>query len=167
MSVLTTISDAAVGAELQELDFFVGHWHAEGTSFGAERPGTDPRVHGVPWVSDESYVWLPGGYFLMHRWHEHGTEHAFVGTEILGFNPPGFQAGLAGRGGYFSELFDNRGHHLHYTVHKVGNVWTFDEATTRAIVTVHDRDTVTFNWEWKYNGAVWLPLCDRLARRTG
>src|SRR4029453_7348765 len=102
MPLTATISDAAVGAELQELDFFVGHWHAEGTSFGADTPDADPRVHGVPWISDESYVWLPGGSFSMPCWHEHGTEQAFIGTEVLGFDPARVHGRQTGRGGYFS-----------------------------------------------------------------
>jgi len=31
-------------------------------------------------------------------------------------------------------------------------VWTFKEPQTRATITVNDRNTMTFNWEWKNSG---------------
>jgi hypothetical protein len=45
-----------------------------------------------------------------------------------------------------------------------GNVWTFVEPNTRAIVTIRDSGrTMDFRWG---GGSDWLPLCDRVARRV-
>ena len=53
----------------KRLEAFIGTWHAEGTSYGGGgQDAADPRAAGVPWISDESYEWLPGGFFVLHRW---------------------------------------------------------------------------------------------------
>ena len=60
------------------------------------------RAAGVPWISDESCEWLPGGFFALHRW----DAHSFKGAEIMGYNEA--------EGGYFTRMFDNAGHHPDY-----------------------------------------------------
>ena len=52
----------------RRLEVFIGDWHAEGTSYGDGQDAADPRASGVPWTSDESYEWLPGSFFVLHRW---------------------------------------------------------------------------------------------------
>ena len=120
---------------------------------------SDPRAAGVPWTSDESYQWLPGSFFVMHRWNAQMGKHDFKGAEIMGYDEA--------EGGYFTRMFDNAGHHPDYAASVDGDVWSFTEAQTRATVTVQDGgDKMTFNWEWKNGGRKWLPLCDRVAVRT-
>ena len=140
------------------LEVFIGDWHAEGTSYGDGQDATDPRAAGVPWTSDESYVWLPGNFFVLYRWDAQMGKHAFKGAEIMGYDEA--------EGGYFTRMFDNAGHHPDYRASVDGDVWNFTEAQTRAAVTVQDGgDKMTFNWEWKNGGRKWLPLCDRVAVR--
>jgi hypothetical protein len=55
------------GAAHRRLDVFIGRWHAEGTSYGEGQRADAPRASAVPWTSDESYEWLPGGFFVLHR----------------------------------------------------------------------------------------------------
>ena len=76
----------------KRLEVFIGDWHAEGTSYGEGQDAADPRAAGVPWTSDESYEWLPGNFFVLHRWEALAGE--FKGAEIMGYDEA--------EGGYFT-----------------------------------------------------------------
>ena len=143
----------------KHLEVFIGDWHAEGTSYGDGQDPAQPRASGVPWTSDESYEWLPGSFFVLHRWDAQMGKHEFKGAEIIGHDEA--------EGGYFTRMFDNAGHHPDYRASVDGCVWSFTAAQTRATVTVQDGlNKMNFNWEWKNGGRSWLPLCDRVAVRT-
>ena len=143
----------------RRLEVFIGDWHAEGTSYGDGQDAADPRAAGVPWTSDESYEWLPGNFFVLHRWDAQMGKHQFKGAEIMGYDEA--------EGGFFTRMFDNAGHHPDYRASVDGHVWTFTEAQTRATVSVQGGgNKMTFNWEWKNGSRKWLPLCDRVASRT-
>lgn len=153
-----TDQDAKPTKAHHRLDVFVGTWHAEGTSYADGQQAEDPRESGVPWTSDESYEWLPGGFFMLHRWDAKAGERVFKGIEIIGYDEA--------KGGYFTRFFDNAGFHPEYRVSLEGNVWSFAEAATRARVTTSDGGgRLTFEWEWRQPGSDWLPLCDRVASR--
>ena len=143
----------------RRLEVFIGHWHAEGMSYGEGQDAADPRAAGVPWTSDESYEWLPGKFLVIHRWDAMTGKHAFKGTQIIGYDEA--------KASYFRRLFDNAGNHPEYQASVDGDVWSFEEPQTRATVTVQDGGgKMSFNWEWKNGGKPWLPLCDRVASRT-
>ena len=143
----------------RRLEVFIGGWHAEGTSYGEGQDAADPRAAGVPWTSDESYEWLPGKFFVLHRWSAMTGKHAFKGAEIIGYDEA--------KASYFTRLFDNAGHHPEYRASVDSDVWSFKEPQTRATVTVQNGGRkMNFKWEWKSGGSDWLPLCDRVASRT-
>ncbi len=100
----------------RRLDAFVGKWHAEGESYAEGQRPDDPRASAVPWTSEETYEWLPGGFFLLHRWDAMAGERAFKGTEIIGYDE---------EGGYFTRFFDNAGNHPEYRATVNDAVWTF------------------------------------------
>jgi hypothetical protein len=142
----------------RRLDVFIGTWHTEGTSFTDGQTPDDPRASGVPWTSDETYEWLPGGFFVLHRWNALAGTRVFDGTEIIGNDEA--------NGGYFTRFFDNAGFHPEYTATVDGDVWTFTEPSTRATVTVQDGGQhIEHIWEWRHGGNAWLPLCERRATR--
>ncbi len=142
----------------RRLDVFVGAWHTEGTSFADGQMPEDPRASGVLWTSDETYEWLPGGFFLLHRWDALAGSRVFQGTEVLGHDDA--------IGGYFTRFFDNAGFHPEYTAAVDGDVWTFTEPSTRATVTIQDDGQhIDHRWEWRVAGGDWLPLCERVATR--
>ena len=67
MSVKT--SDAPQrGAAHDHLSVFIGTWHAEGDSYAAGQKKNDPRGSVEKWISDETYAWLPGQFFVMQTW---------------------------------------------------------------------------------------------------
>lgn len=142
----------------QRLQVFIGTWHAKGTSYADGQDPADPRAARMPWTSDESYEWLPGSFFVLHRWGARVGKREFNGAEVLGYDKS--------ESGYFTRMFDDAGHHPDYVASVSGKVWCFTEAQTRATVTVRDGgNKMTIQWEWKNGGRKWLPLCDRIAVR--
>ena len=77
----------------RSLEVFIGDWHAEGTFYGDGQDTANPRAAGEPWTSDESYEWLPSGFFVLHRWD--AMAGSFKSTEIMGYDEA--------EGGYFTE----------------------------------------------------------------
>ena len=143
----------------RQLDVFVGSWRARGESFGEGQQADNPRASPAVWTSEESYEWLPGGFFMLHKWDAKVGTHGFRGTEIIGYDESA--------GGYFTRMFDNAGNHPEYTATVSGNVWTFSEPSTRATVTVSpDGNRMELRWEWRQGDGDWLPLCDRTANRV-
>ena len=95
-------------AAYRRLNVFIGKWRATGASYADGQQADDPLASAVPWTSDETYEWLPGGFFLLHRFDAMAGKRVFKGTEIIGFEEA--------RGGYFSRFFDNAGNHPEYLI---------------------------------------------------
>jgi hypothetical protein len=147
-----------VSAAHERLCVFVGNWYAEGRSYAEGQDADDPYASAVRWTSDESYEWLSGGFFLVHRWDALAGTRVFKGIEIIGYD--------ADHERYFTHLFDNADNCVVYQGEVKGDVWTFTEPSTRVNITVADGgDSMTFNWEWRSGDSDWLPLCDRTAER--
>jgi hypothetical protein len=141
------------------LDMFVGKWRTTGQSFAEGQRIDDPRASAVPWTSEESYEWLPGGHFLLHRWDATVGTYPFKGTEIIGFDES--------RGGYFSHLFDNAGNHGEYRGECEDGVWKFGEAATRSAIKISaNGEEMDVVWQWTNGGREWLPLCERRGVRV-
>ena len=120
-------------------------------SYAAGQCADDPRASAMPWTSDETYEWLPGGFFVLHRWDAMAGTKVFKGTAL---------------GGYFTRVFDDDGFHPEYRVDVSGNAWTFREPAARATITFGDGDDrMNVAWGRKNQGAEWLPLRDRVATR--
>jgi hypothetical protein len=144
--------------ELKKLQVFIGKWHAEGKSYADRQDKNNPYASAVPWMSDETYEWLPGNFFVLHKWNAMAGDREFIGTEIIGYNKSEKK--------FFTNFFDNAGFHPIYEATLEGNIWNFSEENTKARVTLTYKDTILFNWEWRNEGSDWLPLCDRVARRV-
>jgi hypothetical protein len=142
----------------KELQVFIGKWFAQGQSYAEGQNNRTPYASAVPWTSDESYEWLPGNFFVLHKWNAKAGDRIFIGTEIIGYDKS--------EGKFFTNFFDNAGFHPIYAAICEGNIWNFTEPNTKAKVTINDKDTMTFNWEWRNEGSDWMPLCDRVARRA-
>lgn len=143
----------------RQLDVFVGSWRARGESFAEGQQGDDPRASAAPWTSEESYEWLPGGFFMLHKWEAKVGARGFRGLEIIGYDDAA--------GGYFTRMFDNTGNHPEYVATVSGNVWTFSEPSTRATVSVSaDGNRMDLHWESRQGDGEWMPLCDRTANRV-
>ena len=147
------------GPEHDALAAFIGEWHAEGKSYAIAQSKTDPRGSVERWVSDETFEWLPGKFFVLQRWKAMTGENAFDGLAVIGYD--------AERRRYVTRSFENHGFFREYETRVDGDVWTFTGERERARVEFTDGGkTQAISWEWRPEGDEWLPLCDRTARRT-
>jgi hypothetical protein len=142
----------------ERLGVFLGKWHAEGASFAVGQTIENPRGAIEKWISDETYEWLPGNFFLMQRWDAMTGVNEFKGTAIIHYDA---QAGT-----YMTRAYENHGFINDYITRVDGHIWTFAAETNRGrIEFVDSGNTQNINWEWRTDGINWLPLCDRVARR--
>jgi hypothetical protein len=159
MTYATVPKPTQRSSALRQLDAFAGTWRARGESFAEGQQPGDPRASAMPWTSEETYEWLPGGFFMLHTWDAKIGTRAFKGIEIIGHDEA--------EGGFFTRTFDNGGNHPEYAATVAGNVWTFVELSTRATVSISgDGNRMDVRWEWRHGDDDWLPLCDRIANRV-
>jgi hypothetical protein len=137
----------------QALQVWLGRWRAEGTVFHADGSTS-------PWLSDESYEFLDGGFFVIQRWNEHGGDEPFVGVGVLSYDLASDE--------YAARSFENHGHYRHYEVWREDNVWTFSGELERARYEfAADGATCEVHWECRAIGQnEWRTLCVRTARRV-
>lgn len=143
--------------EMNELKVFIGKWHHEGKSYADGQDKDNPLASVESWKSDESYEWLAGNFFIVHKWNAMVGKNPFIGTEIIGYDKKKNQ--------YFSHHFDNSGFHPNYNATVKDNIWKFNEPNTRVEITINNSNSMTLKWEWRKDNIDWLPLCDRTASR--
>lgn len=73
------LMDSAATAELAPLNDFVGIWEGEGEIYN----DADAPQH---FTATDTYEWLPGGHFMLHRFEAAMPEGRLVGIEIIGFD---------------------------------------------------------------------------------
>jgi hypothetical protein len=135
------------GAQHDKLEMFVGRWHAEGRSFGADTAD--------PWVSDEVTEWHPGKFFVVMR------EDARIGSSST-LNTHAVWGWDEAAGEYFAHTFENHGHCRRYRVRVDGRAWTLTGTTERARIEFsEDGNRQTVTWEWRPKDDRWVPLCER------
>jgi Protein of unknown function (DUF1579) len=146
----------------EALDVFLGDWRAEGWSYGGpEQSAVDPKAVRDRWTSTHNARWHSGEFFLIH------DERATIGSDGQTLDTLGIIGVDPATDRYFARNFENHGFYRLYEVQRDGDVWTFAGATERARIEFSDEGrTQTITWEWLKDGA-WLPLCDRVARRSG
>ena len=79
--------------EQQRLSVFLGTWRTEGHTTGDGPP--------KPVRSSDEYEWLPGGFFVVHRWDGHVGDAEVQGIEIIGHDRKS--------GAYRTHFFDSDG----------------------------------------------------------
>lgn len=159
MSAVKSTKIPLRGAPHAHLGIFVGKWRAEGESFAVGQTKKTPRGSVQKWVSDETYDWLPGRFFVIQHWDAKTGATAFKGTAIMSYD--------AALGHYTTRSYENHGFIRDYVTKVDGDIWTFTGATERARVEFTDRGkTQKIAWEWRKPGEAWLPLCDRKAKRV-
>jgi hypothetical protein len=140
---------ARPGAEYKRLDQFVGSWTTVGTTQSAHQAGTGKLA------STETYEWMPGGYFLVHRWDGQVSSVPLNGFEVLGFD---------GRiKAYTSRFFDSMGTSGTLRATPQGNAWTWagdaDAAgkpmKQRCTMILVNPDTFTTRCEYSPDGFKW------------
>ena len=155
---LQPITPVKRGEAHEKLNVFIGKWRAGGESYAVGQTKKAPRGSVEKWVSDESYEWLPGQFFVIQRWDAKTGANPFKGIAIISFD--------AGTGNYITRSYENHGFIRDYVTKVDGDTWTFSGDTERArIEFMDDGKTQKIAWEWRQPGEDWLPLCDRVAQR--
>jgi Protein of unknown function (DUF1579) len=140
-------------AELQLLNIFVGKWHLEGLSYGSGQSRENPYDSSVRWSAEESYEWLPGGFFLVSHFNAQIGNAPMNGMEIIGYDPVSQT--------YPSQLFDNYGRILSGQRSICDGVWSSSVGTEYRTTYVlrNDGQTMTTHWDCLH-GDDWLVLAD-------
>jgi hypothetical protein len=144
----------AVGREQRRLEVFVGRWRVEGQNSGS------PAAPYEDVTGEESYGWLPGGFFLVGRFDRQTASGEHRGLSILGYDPDPRE--------YFAQNFDNLGYPRRYHLEPRGNEWTFVGRFERATMRFADNgEAFTATWEMSKDGATWQPLCELRGIKLG
>jgi uncharacterized protein DUF1579 len=140
---------AKPGPEHQRLAAFVGTWNSEGEA--QQSPyGPAGKLSAV-----ETYEWLPGGFFLSHRWDVKQGSSQFQGLEIIGYD---------GRNkAYTSRIFDSMGNSGTFRARVQGNAWTWTGDSDvggkplkeRCTIVILRADVYTNKCEYSLDGVKW------------
>jgi hypothetical protein len=131
--------------ENKRLDALVGRWRTRG-----QVVAPDPSTPAIEITGTDTYEWLIGGFFLVHRADVRiGDDHVQV-IEMIGPYDPA-------TGTYPMRSFDNHGTFatMRASVSE-GGVWTFAGDTERATLVVTDDATMSADWE-RSDTATWHP----------
>lgn len=149
-------------AELQQLERFLGTWTVRGRQLaGPVGPAAD--IAGT-----ESYEWLQGGQFLVHRFDARLGDDAAACIEITGYDPPSGAYPTHtyyndGRSNDWQGRFDERGRWI------LTGEWPMPDgrATVRCTMEFTDGGaTRTARWESSKDGARWEPFWEVRATRA-
>jgi len=140
--------------EYELLNKFAGHWKTEGTILQTE---TSPEIK--VWGTD-TYEWLPGEYFLLHK------VDVFVGDdknntfEIIGFDKM--------VNAYTMQHYDNKGNSGFMTATYQNGLWTFLGETLRFSGGFKNNENEFSGiWEQTSDGKNWKHFMDiKLTRST-
>jgi hypothetical protein len=133
----------------RKLDAFVGTWRVTGENKAGAGKAANTKVTG-----EETYEWMPGGFFLVNHWDRRFENGQHTGTGYLGYDAQVDQ--------YSVHAFDNLGFMRAYeAVPRGKNRWTYSGKKERADISFsNDGNTMTIHWEVTPDGAEWIPLCD-------
>jgi hypothetical protein len=74
------MKSTAASTELERLNPFVGVWDTEGEM----KPGSQETPAGFKAI--DTYEWLPGGHFLIHRFDADMPDGKIQGIEVIGYS---------------------------------------------------------------------------------
>lgn len=134
------------GPAYRLLDNFVGKWNTTGNMKACEG-APDLHIEGT-----DTYEWLPGGFFLIHKVDVRVGNDCKQATEIIGFDPT--------TSNYTMHAYDNKGEITHMYAAEHHGIWTFASDTMRftgAFST--DGNTISGIWEYSQRGQ-WEFLMD-------
>lgn len=130
------------GTEYNHLDKFIGKWNTEGTVLPTTN-NPELKIKGT-----DTYEWLPGGFFLLHK------VDVFIGDdnnqtfEIIGFHK------LSNH--YTMQHYDNKGNSGCMTATFKEGVWNFLSYNLRFIGRFsNDENVLSGIWEQTTNGKTW------------
>jgi hypothetical protein len=160
VSVMAQSPAAAPGAEHKRLDPFVGRWNIEGVAQAS------PYGPAGKLTSVDTFEWMPGGFFMTHRWDSRQGGVEIKGMEVIGYDRNSKV--------YTSRFFDNLGNTGAFRATTQGQTWTWTGDTQvggkplkeRCTTIAATAATFTTKCEYSTDGAKWLANFDLKATRT-
>ena len=139
--------------ELRALDIFAGVWKTSGIMSG-HAGGPALSIEGT-----DTYEWVSGGYFLLHKVDVMVGDTRNETTELIGHDPK--------TGDYPMHYFDNNGHTGTMRATFQNGVWTFVGESLRFTGGFsQDGGKLTGNWEAQ-EGTTWKHLMKIELTRSG
>lgn len=145
----------APSAELQRLELLVGKWNTEGeTHANADAPAV--KVTGV-----DTYEWMPGKFFLIHRADGHMGNEELNTLEFIGSDPSSQMYTCHSFVGAASPEENRRGNADLFQANLHDHTWTIEGKSARFTgVFANTGNTLTGQWEQSSDGLNWLPWMD-------
>lgn len=138
----------------ETLRVFIGHWGISGRNHRGAGPHDGTEISG-----DESYQWLPGGFFVQGSWNHDFGSGTHAGITVIGFD--------AASEKLTAHNFDNLGFARHYRLETDGLRWEISGPKERA-VRVFSPDGDSFDEKWQVSDSGnWVPLCELHGKRIG
>lgn len=132
---------------LQALAIFVGRW----STTGDVKDAAGLVVAQLRAV--DTYEWLPGGFFLLHRWDARIGDDESQGIEIIGYDTQ--------RQTYSTHSFDSQGNRLTYQATLQDKVWKVWSKSERFVGRFSgDTKTLTGAWERCSDSSTWVRWMD-------
>jgi hypothetical protein len=122
------------------LGALAGRWRTEGETV-ATKDAPSMKIAGT-----DTYEWLPGGFFMIHRADVRMGPDEAETLEVMGYD--------VATNTYLTTFFDNLGNTGSYQATVDQNVWTFRGVADRATLTVGD-NTMKAHWERTDDGMHW------------
>jgi hypothetical protein len=145
MEYIERVMPNSADANLARLDSFVGTWDTEGE---VRVPGGPP----VKFKATDTYEWLPGGYFMLHRFDAHMPEGNVQGIEVIGYDE--------GSKSYSMNSFDSLGNSSVMKARIEKDQWTYTGEATRFTGEFNEKETV-FSGLWELRDKeMWQPWMD-------
>jgi hypothetical protein len=120
---------------LKHLELFVGKWNTQGEIKAS------PYSPAGKIIGTDTYEWLPGGFFLVHRVDVRTGDQKNESIEIIGYD--------AMRKTYPMHSFDSQGNHIVMQASVVGDTWTFIGVSMRFMGAFSD-DGKSISGKWEY-----------------
>jgi Protein of unknown function (DUF1579) len=137
----------APSVEIQRLQIFVGKWKTEGETHAF----VDTPAVKVAFV--DTYEWLSGKFFLVHRADGQIGNEASSTIECIGYDTS-IQM-------YTCHSFDRHGNADQFQAHLRDRTWTIEGKSARFTgVFAITGNTLTGTWERSSDGLNWLPWMD-------
>jgi hypothetical protein len=130
------------GPKHKQLEPLIGDWRTSGSTIAT---ASEPAIE---FNGTDSYEWLEGGFFVLHRVDVLLGGQPVKGVETIWYDPPS--------GAYRTHFVDVGGNTSAYEVRLDGRTWTMASQSERFSGSFsEDRKTLSGRWERKGGGSNW------------
>lgn len=130
---------------MKKLEFLIGSWHTQGEVL-QDGSNASLQISGM-----DTYEWISGGCFILHRVDVFMGKARTEAVEIIGYDK--------NRQTFFMKSFDNQGEEtLMYALVEKAGVLKFGDNKMKSVLSISkDGNTMHAKWEQSKNGKDWEP----------